>query len=317
MATSDQILSLIRNHLCNDDAQFRKVALQISAVESRNGHVVMARTIQDLLKEKNILTRSTRIVLNDDVSDLLLLDDSKFSLDDLVVSRDVRGKIDRVIKEYEKRESLHKYGLDNRRKLMLHGLPGTGKTMTAHVLAKELSLPLFIVRFERIITKFLGETGLRLSKVFDAIREVQGVYLFDEFDAIASKRGMDNEVGEQRRIINTFLQLLERDDSDSFIIASTNTVDTIDNAVFRRFDDVVEYGLPDADQRRRLLMEYLYSAKNLNLDEASVLLDGMSHAEIKMVCSDVFKESLINDLKIDMDLLKSTMALSHRNTKAV
>lgn len=155
------------------------------------------------------------------------------------------------------------------------------------------------------MTKFMGETGQKLGRIFDFINEVPAVYLFDEFDAIGSQRGMDNEVGEQRRILNTFLQLLERDDSDSFIIAATNSIESIDKAMFRRFDDVIEYKLPDREQRLALLREYLYTAKDLDFSSAEPLFDGMSHAEIKMVCSDIFKESLLNDRKIDLPLVQT------------
>ena len=306
MATADQILSLIRNHLNNDDTQFRKVALQISAVEARSGHAIVARTIQELLNQKKTSLSTVRLVSkNKDVDDLLLQVDTYDDMTSLVLCQELKEKLDRVIKEYLKKENLSKYGLANRRKLLLYGASGTGKTMTASALAKEFNLPFFVVRTEKVVTKFMGETGQKLGRIFDFINDVPAVYLFDEFDAIGSQRGMDNEVGEQRRILNTFLQLLERDDSDSFIIAATNSIESIDKAMFRRFDDVIEYKLPDTEQRLALLREYLYTAKDLDFSSAEPLFDGMSHAEIKMVCSDIFKESLLNDRKIDLPLVQT------------
>lgn len=306
MATADQILSLIRNHLNNDDTQFRKVALQISAVEARSGHAIVARTIQELLNQKKTSLGTVRLVSKTkDIDDLLLQVDTYGDMTSLVLSQELKEKLDRVIKEYLKKETLSKYGLANRRKLLLYGASGTGKTMTASALAKEFNLPFFVVRTEKVVTKFMGETGQKLGRIFDFINEVPAVYLFDEFDAIGSQRGMDNEVGEQRRILNTFLQLLERDDSDSFIIAATNSIESIDKAMFRRFDDVIEYKLPDREQRLALLREYLYTAKDLDFSSAEPLFDGMSHAEIKMVCSDIFKESLLNDRKIDLPLVQT------------
>lgn len=306
MATADQILSLIRNHLNNDDTQFRKVALQISAVEARSGHAIVARTIQELLNQKKTSLGTVRLVSkNKDIDDLLLQVDTYDDMTSLVLSQELKEKLDRVIKEYLKKETLSKYGLANRRKLLLYGASGTGKTMTASALAKEFNLPFFVVRTEKVVTKFMGETGQKLGRIFDFINGVPAVYLFDEFDAIGSQRGMDNEVGEQRRILNTFLQLLERDDSDSFIIAATNSIESIDKAMFRRFDDVIEYKLPDTEQRLALLREYLYTAKDLDFSSAESLFDGMSHAEIKMVCSDIFKESLLNDRKIDLPLVQT------------
>ena len=306
MATADKILSLIRNHLNNDDTQFRKVALQISAVEARSGHAIVARTIQELLNQKKTSLGTVRLVSkNKDIDDLLLQVDTYDDMTSLVLCQELKEKLDRVIKEYLKKETLSKYGLANRRKLLLYGASGTGKTMTASALAKEFNLPFFVVRTEKVVTKFMGETGQKLGRIFDFINDVPAVYLFDEFDAIGSQRGMDNEVGEQRRILNTFLQLLERDDSDSFIIAATNSIESIDKAMFRRFDDVIEYKLPDTEQRLALLREYLYTAKDLDFSSAESLFDGMSHAEIKMVCSDIFKESLLNDRKIDLPLVQT------------
>lgn len=313
MATSDQILSLIRNHLNNDDSQFRKVALQISAVEARSGHTIISRTIQELLNQKKSTSPVLRMVSkNREVDELLLQMDTYDDMKSLVVGQDVKEKLDRVTKEYLKKEILRKYGLANRRKLLLYGASGTGKTMTASVLAKEFSLPFFVVRTEKVVTKFMGETGQKLGRIFDFISEVPGVYLFDEFDAIGSQRGMDNEVGEQRRILNTFLQLLERDDSDSFIIAATNSIESIDKAMFRRFDDVIEYKLPDREQRLTLLHEYLYTAKDLDFSMVEPLFEGMSHAEIKMACSDIFKESLLNDVKIDAPLVETIVNMRHQ-----
>lgn len=312
MATADQILSLIRNHINNDDAQFRKVALQISAVEARSGHAIIARTIQELLRQKNTSLGTIRLVSkNKDVDDLLLQLDTCDDRKSLILSSSVEEKLERIIKEYLKKETLKKYGLVNRRKLLLYGASGTGKTMTASVLAKEFNLPFFVVRTEKVVTKFMGETGQKLGRIFDFISEVPAVYLFDEFDAIGSQRGMDNEVGEQRRILNTFLQLLERDDSDSFIIAATNSIESIDKAMFRRFDDVIEYSLPDREQRLALLHEYLYAAKDLDFALAESLFEGMSHAEIKMLCSDIFKESLLNDKKIDLSLVQNIVNMRH------
>lgn len=313
MATADQILSLIRNHVNNDDAQFRKVALQISAVEARSGHAIIARTIQELLRQKNTSLGTVRLVSkNKEVDDLLLQLDTYDDINSLILSSSVEEKLERIIKEYLKKETLRKYGLVNRRKLLLYGASGTGKTMTASVLAKEFNLPFFVVRTERVVTKFMGETGQKLGRIFDFISEVPAVYLFDEFDAIGSQRGMDNEVGEQRRILNTFLQLLERDDSDSFIIAATNSIESIDKAMFRRFDDVIEYSLPDRDQRLALLHEYLYAAKDLDFALAEPLFEGMSHAEIKMLCSDIFKESLLNNKKIDLSLVQNIVNMRHQ-----
>lgn len=304
MIKTEQIVSLIRSHMNNDDALFRKIALQISASEARAGHSIAAASIHEAATAPVRLNSLKLKAINADVSDLLHLSDKRYLLKDLFVSENIRQKIDRVLKEYLEQDKLHKYNLENRRKLLLYGESGTGKTMTAEILAQELNLPFIIVRMEKVVTKFMGETGLKLGKIFDTISQMPAVYLFDEFDAIGSQRGMDNEVGEQRRILNTFLQLLERDSSSSIIIAATNNIEALDKALFRRFDDAIEYKLPDRSEILSILKEVLCMTNDVDPYSLCDYFTGMSHAEIKIVCADAMKESILNDTSITNDMLK-------------
>lgn len=303
MIKTDQIVSLIRSHMNNDDAQFVKIALQISACEARAGHSTAAAAIHEAATSPVRLNTFRLKAINADMADLLLMADKRYLLKDLVVSEDIIQKINRVLKEYLEQDKLHKYNLENRRKLLLYGASGTGKTMTAEILAQELNLPFIIVRMEKVVTKFMGETGLKLGKIFDAIAQMPAVYLFDEFDAIGSQRGMDNEVGEQRRILNTFLQLLERDCSNSIIIAATNNIEALDKALFRRFDDAIEYKLPEQNEIIHILKEALCMSNNVDVYSLCNSFSGMSHAEIKIVCADALKESILNDKSITNDMV--------------
>lgn len=309
MIKIDQIVSLIRSHMNNDDAQFRKIALQMSAAEARAGHSAAAASIHEAVTASLPLNTFKLNAINADIADLLLIADKRYRLKDLVVSDNIKYKIDRILKEYLEQDKLHKYNLGNRRKLLLYGISGTGKTMTAEILAQELNLPFVIVRTEKVITKFMGETGLKLGKIFDAISQMPAVYLFDEFDAIGSQRGMDNEVGEQRRILNTFLQLLERDSSSSIIIAATNNIEALDKALFRRFDDVIEYKLPERAEILSIIKEALCMANEVDMYSLCNHFIGMSHAEIKIVCADAMKESILNDKAITNDLILELIKL--------
>jgi len=178
--------------------------------------------------------------------------------------------------------------------------------MTASALAGDLKLPLFSVQLHGLITKFMGETAAKLSMVFDAMRDTRGIYLFDEFDAIGADRGTKNDVGEIRRVLNSFLQFLEQDDSDSMIIAATNYVAMLDEALFRRFDDVIHYDRPDEEQidelirnRLQLLLQKRPSWKQIR--EAAL---GLSHAEIGRACDDAAKDCILNERKqIDTPML--------------
>ncbi len=298
MIKTDQIVSLIKSHMHGDDEQFRKIALQISASEARSGHSSAAAKIHEAINEQRALKTFKWRSLNSEEAEYLLMSDKRYVLKDLIISERIKNKIHRVINEYTHQDKLHKYNLENRRKLLLYGTSGTGKTMTAEVLAKELNLPFIIVRTEKVVTKFMGETGLKLSKIFDVISQVPAVYLFDEFDAIGAQRGMDNEVGEQRRILNTFLQLLERDNSQSLIIAATNNISALDKALFRRFDDTIEYTLPNRTEIISILKEALCMSNEVDIYALCDDFIGMSHAEIKIICADAMKESILNDQTI-------------------
>lgn len=294
MVKTDQIVALIQSHVNHDDEQFMTIALQMSADEARSGHAAAATKIHKAISATSKSNTFNLRILNGDIADLFFVGEKRYKLDDIFLPDSTKEKVQRIIQEYLAQDKLHQFNLDNRRKIMLYGKPGTGKTMTAEVLAYELNLPFIIVRTEKVISKFLGETGLKLSKVFDVINKVQAVYLFDEFDAIGSQRGMENEVGEQRRILNTFLQLLDRDDSRSLIIAATNNVEILDKALFRRFDDVIEYRLPNKEQIVPMLKELLCDKENINVYSLSAKFVGMSQAEIKKVCQDALKSSILN-----------------------
>lgn len=314
MPNANQILALVKSHLEGDDKRFKEVAMQIAAVEARSGHTILSRSIADLIKS-NTGVRLVRSLapLNMDVSEYVLSVDNSYRLSDLICSEVIKSKISRIIKEYIHRDLLYQNNLSNRNKILLAGPSGTGKTMTASILANELHLPLYVVRMEKVITKYMGETSLKLSKIFDLISNVRGIYLFDEFDAIGMQRGMENEVGEMRRILNTFLQLMERDDSDSIIVAATNAKDVLDTALFRRFDDVIEYQLPDQQQIEILLKTQLepFTTPDLHFDKIAKALEGRSHAEITSVCADAIKESILSEQQLTDSIVIQAIEQKH------
>lgn len=319
MANSDQILGLIKSHLEGDDERFRSLALQVSASEAKAGHAVLAQAIRGLLKSNKVHILKPQLrMLNSDVSELLIEEDQPFRISDLVTNESLKEKINRIIKEYIQRDKLREYNLANRRKILMAGPSGTGKTMTASVIANELQLPLYVVRLEKVVTKFMGETSLKLSKVFDWIGQMQGVYLFDEFDAIGQRRGLDNEVGEMRRVLNSFLQMMERDNSDSLILAATNDIQVLDKALFRRFDDVLEYSLPSNEEKieiikRRLADFVLEGDVRLLLPD----LNDLSQAEICMVCTDAIKESLLSNKALTVSLIKEIISMRTKAYQAI
>ncbi|MEC1178635.1 ATP-binding protein [Metasolibacillus meyeri] len=297
MATAEQLKLLVKAHYENDYTRFDTLLIQVAASEAQKGHVALARDLKSLI-EKGKKNSSKIQYIDPEIEGLITVRSSTYRLADLVVSKDVKDNLVNVIKEYENRTKLAQFGLMNRRKILLAGKPGTGKTLTASVLATELQLPLCIIHTDKIMTKYLGETSQKLSKIFDYMANFEAIYLFDEFDSIASERNFNNDVGEIRRIINSFLQYIESNDS-GFIIGATNNPQLLDSAIFRRFDDVIIYKLPDAAQRKKLIKNTLGQFWNSEIDLIQVgkISEGLNHAEIVNVCKDAIKETILSDLE--------------------
>ena len=307
MATANQLKMLVKSHFEDNNERFNTIALQIAAHEARLGHTNLANDIRKIIESsKNNKPRLKSIDSN--LQGLFLEIYPQERLSDLVVAPQIKERIERIIHEFTYKDKLFKHNLENRRKIMFSGNPGTGKTMTASIIANELKLPIYVVLMDKIVTKYMGETSAKLRQIFDFIEDVPAVYLFDEFDAIGGQRGKDNEVGEMRRVLNSFLQFIERDHSDSLIIAATNNLELLDQALFRRFDDVIHYQLPTDNEKIQLLKNRLNG--NLSKKEIKELLpelDSLSHAEINQACLDVIKTSVIYDLPIRSDLVVKTI----------
>jgi SpoVK/Ycf46/Vps4 family AAA+-type ATPase len=222
---------------------------------------------------------------------------SDIRLSSMVLTPALHDRLARVLKEQRQQERLRARALTPRRKLLLVGPPGSGKTMTAAAIAGELKLPLFTVLYDGLFGKLLGETAGRLRLVFDAISLQRGVYFFDEFDAIGTQRSGPNDVGEIRRVINSFLQFLENDDGPSLIIAATNHPELLDKALARRFDDVITYALPNAEVAKGILEARLalYSIDDVSWNEVLENSSGLSQAELSRAADEAAKVAVLGE----------------------
>jgi len=302
MASSAHVKALIRSHAEGDEERFYSIALQMAAQEARLGHAKFAQELRDLVEDvrkKHFQpSRSKTIPIvqpHGELAGLLTASYPKARLTDMVMDASVSKQIEEILSEQRQRDRIREHGYQPLRKLLLLGPPGTGKTMTASVLAGELALPQFTIQIDGLITKYLGETASKLRLIFEAIGETRGVYFFDEFDALGGERAAKNDVGEIRRVLNSFLQFLEQDDSDSIIIGATNHPTLLDKALFRRFDCVLRYSLPTVEIAESIMRARLglVNVKSVDWKTSARAARGLSHADIARACELAAKRAIL------------------------
>lgn len=304
MAAAEQIKSLIRSFGDGDDSRFYATAMQIAAAEARKGHSALADELKKMIDKAKLSKSKESVIIKKlpvnsaqkELNELLELIHPNVKLNDMVLSPIVRQSLQRVLDEQRKIDLLESHGLKARKKLLFTGVPGCGKTMSAHVLASELGLPLFVIRLNGLISRYMGESIAKLRLVFDAMHDFRAVYLFDEFDSIGTSRASGNEVGEIKRVLNSFLLQIEKDESRSLIIAATNMPETLDKALFRRFDDIIQFPLPTKEDILHLLELELTGfnlSYTLNLHHVAQKALGLSFADIHRIASDVMKDLLV------------------------
>lgn len=303
MTAAKHLIALLRSHIEGDDDQFLSVAMQVAAHEARQGHGKLAQQLKGLVDEarqRHVKRTNRPVPLAQPKGDLGALVSASYSdtrLSSMVLPDELEDRLKRILAEQRQQHKLLEKGLRPRRKILLIGPPGSGKTMTASALAGELNLPQFTVVFDSLITRFMGDTASKLRLVFDAMASTRGVYLFDEFDAIGAKRGDANDVGEIRRVLNSFLQFLENEDSESLIIAATNHPELLDPALFRRFDDVIQYSLPGPELAADILQQRLTLFDTDQVDWEAVVAEasGLSQAELSRAAEEAAKRAVLSD----------------------
>ncbi len=321
MATSEQLKALVKSHAEGDDPRFYSIALQVAAGAARGGQNRFAQELRDLVDtlRKSLGKGAPRPILvaqpRGELVGLLTASYPRIRKCDIILESNVRQQLDRALLEQRQQDRLKAKGFHPLRKLLLVGPPGTGKTMSAGVLAGELNLPLFTIRLDGLITKFMGETAAKLRLVFDALVQTRGLYLFDEVDALGGERARANDVGEIRRVLNSFLQFIENDESDSLLVAATNHPQLLDRAMFRRFDSVIEYPLPTGEVICEVIKNRLAGVTlgKIAWPKVKEAASGLSHSEITLAAERAAKDVILSG-KCSISTASLVNALIERRT---
>lgn len=300
--SADLIKQLLRAYANNDSDLFKKSALQIAANESRIGHSKLAEELRELISkipiEKGLISSPINIAQpRGELAELVEAAFPEEKFRNIVLSPETESILKRVVLENRRRSTLQDFGVQATRKLLFFGPPGCGKTLTARVLASELGLPLMTIRFDALFSRYLGSTAAHLRTIFSEMSRRPAVYFFDEFDAIGKHRSDSGDVGEVKRVVTSFLQLIDADKTCCPIIAATNYEDLIDRALFRRFDSIISFPLPSKDQIQSLIKTRL---GKLDIDSAystkcSQKAVGLSFADVARACDDVIRNMALDN----------------------
>ena len=301
---SELLIKIFEAFTKKDDELFYKIAWDITEEEKRKKHHLLAEQLKRILTENSVTlhknySQEVPPIPRDNEKGFRLLDVKKFFLDwdDVVLAKETEEILRQIVKELEEEDVLATYGLKPRQKILFYGPPGTGKTLTAKVMSSIIGYPLVYVRFESVISSYLGETASNLRKIFDYIEKGKWVVLFDEFDIIGKQRDDPTEHGEIKRVVNNFMLMLENYEGDSMIMASTNHPHLLDIGVWRRFDEIIYFGLPDKERRKKIFEKYLKvmkKDKNFDFKKLSEESDRFSGADIEQVCIDALKMAILS-----------------------
>ncbi len=303
MTSLAQVTALVDAHTRRDHDRFRAVTLQIAA------HI-SARSERGAEQLRKLVDRKQASVLVPLLSanGLLSTPHDLSTLDDMILAPQIRDRLDRVVLEQSRRSELFARGLRPARKLLFTGPPGVGKTMAAGALATAVGLPLFRVELHGVISSHLGETAGKLAKVFEHVRTMPAVYLFDEFDALGTERSQlsgDAAGSEMRRVVNSLLQFIEDDRSDGLIIAATNHDQALDSAIFRRFDETIAFAPLSLDELITLTDRALRDFDAQQLDYSTIYNANprLGHADLCAVLDRACKDYVLAGTPIDTKCL--------------
>jgi SpoVK/Ycf46/Vps4 family AAA+-type ATPase len=204
----------------------------------------------------------------------------------VLLDEDAGRTIERFVEDARHAEMLSAQGVATRLGLLLHGAPGTGKSLVASHVAAQLQLPLYLVRLDSVISSRLGDTAKNIRQVFDFVPGRKAVLFLDEIDAIAKVRDDQNELGELKRVVNTVLQGLDSLQDETIVIGASNHAHILDSAIWRRFPYKIALGAPSAPVRMEMWTHFLFRDDTARQEDAGILAalsEGLSGADIENI----------------------------------
>lgn len=221
---------------------------------------------------------------------------------DPIWNKNIEVPLGQIISERKKHNQLIRHGLTPAKSVLFVGPPGVGKTLGARWLANKLDLPLLVLDLSAVMSSYLGRTGSNIRMVLDYAKGMQCVLLLDEIDAIAKRRDDSGDVGELKRLVNVLLQEIDEWPSSSVLVAATNHPDLLDPALWRRFDLVVEFELPDIKGIQLAFKSFFKETyKKLSPDAIALLTTvtlGKSYSDIEKMCNRLRKEAILTQQDI-------------------
>jgi len=238
---------------------------------------------------------------------------------EIVLSPSLEQKLERIEAEYKALDALSRRGLPAKTRLLFVGPPGCGKTLCAEILANDLGLPIVYARFDGIVSSYLGETANNLRRAFQYAARHRSVLFFDEFDVLGKDRDDPQEVGELKRVVGSFLQLLDSHPRESLMVAATNHEGLLDEALWRRFDEVLSFDKPTQEQLAQLIEQKLRAVRRSGVDVARLAseMSGFAFADAEKVCFEATKAMILAGRKELTDELLETELVEQRARMAL
>lgn len=298
MARADLLLELVRAGARGEQALFRKALEALIAEERGKQHHILADRLAGYLNQTELAKPvSTPAFRNGLTTHLFHEINPTRRIEDLVLSDVVTTACKEIIEEQNRSDLLRAHNLEPRHRVLLAGPPGNGKTSLAEVLATELAVPLLAVRYEAVIASYLGETAVRLSRLFDQVRTRRCVLFFDEFDVVGKERGDIHETGEIKRVVSSLLLQVDALPSYVVVVTATNHPELLDRAVWRRFQLRLELPLPTSTQTEewfRRFEERLGEKLGFSVTSLAKRLKGANFSELEQFGQDVQRRYVLS-----------------------